>query len=620
MDVTKLLQRRIDERDHGGVIRVLEMPPAWYSIKGDSGEIEHLPAKEGSELSLFVLDRAANIKSSTTLTDALGWLWDLSLSYSRVTVYVSSKVRTMKLTGCYQSPPPSLSRGIADRTGTLLAGNMTPDWYVSGSRAWRLGLWLGQASVTRVRNPGSMVGPDRSTWRGLLINYLQGATSPLNRLVLGNVMLSEHSRGSFPLGSTALGIWRSRLAVRSGLAEALRMFRDGECDEYELMEVVNDAVRVSVPVESALQYYNRLVSDRSYMRWGRCAWCGTFTTRSDLHENSDTRPVCEECVDDHFVTDADSGDLRRRDYMYYHEDSDEWHTYQPPEDESDSDYILNYSDNVLRYRKADSTVVSSPVGDFLMGIELEVEAEYRTESAEYFHSQFKDYAILKYDGSLNDEEGIEIVTAPRGLAEHIRRFKAFDAGDDVVAWDSGACGMHVHIDSRAFTALTLGKFIEFINAPYNDDLIKNIAGRHPATSHQSAAYCQRETELPLGNPKGVLEGKSGHRYRMVNTTTLGREESKRLQVRFMDAKVLNTVELRIFRATLNKRRLLAQIEFAHAAVMFCRTASMKNLREGAFLSWLRGMAGIYPNLAKWFGVKQQKATPEEVSHPVTEEV
>jgi hypothetical protein len=78
----------------------------------------------------------------------------------------------------------------------------------------------------------------------------------------------------------------------------------------------------------------------------------------------------------------------------------------------------------------------------------------------------------------------------------------------------------------------------------------------------------------------------------------------------------NTVELRIYRASLKKERLLAQLEFTHAAVMFCRVASMRDLDGVSFLKWLKTTDNRYPHLADWYGVRRRptakNAEPTEI--------
>jgi hypothetical protein len=239
------------------------------------------------------------------------------------------------------------------------------------------------------------------------------------------------------------------------------------------------------------------------------------------------------------------------------------------------------------------------------------------ESAESVRSRLgSSYCIIKSDGSL-PHNGFEVVTTPQGLAKHIEVFKAWEIDPAYRAWNTGKCGMHVHIDSRAFTQLTVGKFLMFINSSGNVDFIRKIAGRHPSVDEQARSYCAAEHQSILANPKTAVKGKSGERYRMVNMMNLGSREAKRLGLS-MDNSYngrYNTVELRIFRASLKKERLLAQIEFTHASVMFCRVASWRDLNGTSFVKWLKTVAGQYPALVKWYGVRNVHTSTPTVIAP-----
>lgn len=344
------------------------------------------------------------------------------------------------------------------------------------------------------------------------------------------------------------------------------------------------------------------------------AECGHLEWRDDVITPGDThQSQCSRCIDDYYMYCDETGDYRHLDNLYLHDDG-EYYTYPEEDDfdEDDDEYdyprdvgVMGWDSNVMDYHSPDPNIVSTPYGDFLMGVELEVVAPTdRIAAARHTRRTLcEDYAIMKSDSSL-DAGGFEIVTAPRGLAEHIKRFDEWTPYATLRAWEPGCCGLHVHISSQAFTAVALGKFIEFINADENASLIKRIAGRHPMSDDQSRQYCQREGYLHMANPKKTLENKSSSRYTMVNTTNLSSEEAHRLGINDLGSrKRIDTVELRIFRASLNKRRLLAQVEFAHAAVMFTRWASMRELGEKHFMNWLRKSAGMYPNLARWLGVK-----------------
>lgn len=352
--------------------------------------------------------------------------------------------------------------------------------------------------------------------------------------------------------------------------------------------------------------------------------CGHFERDGDTHEvRGDT--WCESCFNDDAVYVEDRDEYWPRDDAYWSDNHDAYYSYdrdEEDEDSADPSSLMDYSTNVLNHINPDTSIKSSPHGEFLMGIEFEMTTEGRMS---YAVDDVRDqlgtgYCVCKYDGSLSDG-GLEIVTAPRGLPEHIRRFKAWNVNSSYRAWDRKCCGMHIHIDSHAFTQMTLGKFIMFINDRNNMEFIRKIAGRHPERDDQARTYAAAEDQQVLVNPSKAVKGKSYERYRMVNLQNLSVRESNRLGFgnRFDEGRY-NTVEVRIFRASLKKERLLAQIEFTHAAVMFCRVASWRELNQTTFLKWLKGSAaGLYPHLADWYGVRRRVPVCNEGKQAVCED-
>ena len=326
---------------------------------------------------------------------------------------------------------------------------------------------------------------------------------------------------------------------------------------------------------------------------------------------------------EHIDSTGNSGRVRVNGRMRHYcsscmeDDDDGDGDYDPDDNSRNTDRLMSYSTNVLDHLAFDTSFTSAPFGNFLLGVEFElVTRGDMSDSVDDVRRQLgHDYCVCKSDGSLPDN-GLEIVTAPRGLDEHIKRFSEWNISSDYSAWKNGCCGMHVHIDSRAFTSLTLGKFIMLINTEANAEFIRKIAGRHPLMDSQARSYCRTETQTELTNPSKALKGKSNDRYTMVNIANLKRAEAKRLGVPTYDSGRYNTVELRIYRASLKKERLLAQLEFTHAAVMFCRVASMRDLDGVSFLKWLKTTDNRYPHLADWYGVRRRptakNAEPAEV--------
>jgi hypothetical protein len=378
------------------------------------------------------------------------------------------------------------------------------------------------------------------------------------------------------------------------------------------------AIRQGFVTSEALERYEELGFDEI-----TSCDCGHLEVAGDTHNvRNDT--WCDSCFDDDAVMVEDQGEYWPRDDAYYHESSDRYYSYEETRDYDDEDDdggephdLLSYSTNVLRHIPADNSIKSSKFGNFTMGVELEMCAGSRSSVddavADVRARLGEDYIICKSDGSL-PSDGFEIVTAPRGLDEHIRRFKAWDVRPTYRAWNAKQCGLHVHMDSRAFTQMTLGKFLMFINADCNADFIRSLAGRHPKIDDQARNYCAAEDQDVITDPLKAVKGKGANRYRMVNVTNMDQVELTRLGLNWRQydtsGRKFNTVELRIFRASLKKERLLAQIEFAHAAVMFVRAASYRDLTEGSFKGWLAKSHVLYPHLAAWYEVvPKKKANP-----------
>lgn len=341
--------------------------------------------------------------------------------------------------------------------------------------------------------------------------------------------------------------------------------------------------------------------------------CGHFERDSLTTLTARGRAYCGACADEQLRWVESRGEYAHRDDVYYWDSDEEYHYEPEPDDDDDGD-----SDGLAAWGAStaalnhDRSFRSAPLGDFIMGIELEVEsndADDRPDHVEacdaYFNSTaLGRYAMFKQDGSLDEDRGFEIVTAARRLPDHLQMFSAWRPRG-MTAWDNGACGMHVHIDSRAFTALTLGKLLLFVNTPANAEFIRKIAGRHPDRDEQAMHYARALHQDFVAAPNKALKGDNTSRYYMVNLTNLTHAEARRLSVENLERSCkgdYSTVELRLFRASLSKARLLAQLEFAHAAVMFCRTASWQKLTGPAFLAWLGETRGMYPALAKWFSI------------------
>lgn len=469
------------------------------------------------------------------------------------------------------------------------------------------------------------MGPSMyNTYAKLLANLAANSAARL----AGGPQMGIHYKGLY-LAPSSRGTVKQLL---SEFGDLVRQGVNGELDEDDLDPVIEALDRIggysSTLRDRCMSTWNTAVSSRNEL--SRAA-CGHIVRDLETHYTHDGY-VCEECFEENYVHCEDTDEYHHRNHVYWHEDDDVYRTY---EDAAAGNlyaggHLSSWSSSTAELQH-DKSFTPSQHGDFTMGIELEVEAtRHRYERVQEAHAAFnggsnkKLYAMFKADGSLNSEYGFEIVTAARRMVDHIAKFKAWQP-KYLRSWDAGNCGMHVHIDSRAFTGLTLGKFLMFYNMPENMMFIRDIAGRHPTKDSGAANYARAISHSATENPvlaKDPDENES--RYRMVNVTNLTGDEQERLGIEVERCSKGNysTVEVRIFRGTLRKDRLLAQIEFAHASVAFCRVASWQELDGEAFKLWLSKTEG-YPHLRRWFGAhraRNKNYTKAANLLPVAEEI
>lgn len=201
--------------------------------------------------------------------------------------------------------------------------------------------------------------------------------------------------------------------------------------------------------------------------------------------------------------------------------------------------------------------------------------------------------ILARDGSLN-ETGVELITSPYTLGYHQHKFgwstlleQVKGIGMSGVGTDR--CGMHVHCNRQAISALTLGKMLVFANSPHNKILVERIAQRNGDTFAQKRA-------------KKIVDGKrvrGEQKYDALNITT-------------------GTIEFRIFKGNLRPERVLKNIEFCHALITYSQTASIAACHTYEdFIKWLGENRGSYKNLVKFLAPQYgYKLSREDTSNDI----
>jgi hypothetical protein len=311
-----------------------------------------------------------------------------------------------------------------------------------------------------------------------------------------------------------------------------------------------------------------------------CECCEWLTNFSNSNWFDGTR-YCDNCIENNVFNCGECDQLCWEGNDHYCEN----------EENSYESLIHNYT-----YRPAPYFFGE---GNYHFGFELEVESRGngRYAGAMIAQESLGGHAYLKDDGSLSD--GFEIVTHPHTLEKYHTDFNwnVLDTlkNNGYRSWNTRTCGLHVHISRTAFgdardpwnsrlsssqrSQLILKRQaheLRFMKLIYdNQRQVERISGR----SNNSYATFQDKGNLV----RKVKEGYQGNgRYSAINTEND------------------DTIEVRVFKGSLRKERVLSAIEFVHAVVEYTRDVKVSNKNHA--LSWLKftgyvsEKSELYPNL------------------------
>jgi hypothetical protein len=243
------------------------------------------------------------------------------------------------------------------------------------------------------------------------------------------------------------------------------------------------------------------------------------------------------------------------------------------------------------------------------GLEIEVEGwDSKSDSAMHaYQLESMDLAYLKNDGSLNN--GFEIVTHP--MSHDFFKNEASDFwsvledlrsknGVRVKSWDTKTCGLHIHISRTGFNG---GAHMHrFLNLVYsNADFYSTLAGR---TSDQWAKFTdiyQREYKRDE-NGERIFNLDNGYEI-TSKRTFMHKLQPDRNSDRYSAVNTNNreTLEMRIFRGSVNGETIKAQIDLAHASVEYTRNLTVQDVRNGnlsasRFMFYIIDNCELYPEL------------------------
>ena len=304
-----------------------------------------------------------------------------------------------------------------------------------------------------------------------------------------------------------------------------------------------------------------VVCDESLLRQGDETYC------------YDENYYCSDCYDERFSSCSGCNNSFHVDDLWYDEHNDEYlcgNCRRVSTAENIHDYGY-HPEAIFKKEKWED--------DLYLGIELEVLHEEFGDKSEKLIKYLKELKVddrfyFKHDGSLNDR-GFEIITHPetlKSIHRNLKLVKIFEwlNKNDFDSEKSGLCGLHVHINKAILEDLDITKMRLFFKV--NEDKLHLYSKR--AEESDYALYENREI-------KDIIQGDNDNgRYNAINLN------SSR-----------DTIELRLFRGSLDYKRVLSIIQFSDALVRFVKKVGItcfiygegkyRNNSWGLFIDWCK---------------------------------
>lgn len=220
------------------------------------------------------------------------------------------------------------------------------------------------------------------------------------------------------------------------------------------------------------------------------------------------------------------------------------------------------------------------------GFELEVENYSTTyeheEIARDIHDNVNEKLFYyKEDDSLDC--GFEVISHPMNFhyikndgKKYITAMLKKLRDNDCKSYNTETCGMHVHITKSYIGNLMIYKILKFFYE--NQKFIVKISTRKFNNLEKYATLNDKNDNRSIITK---AKSKSSNRYVAVNLINNG------------------TLEIRIFRGTLNERSFYRNLEFCHALIMFNEKHSIKDININKFSNFITLERKMYSNLYQW---------------------
>jgi hypothetical protein len=224
----------------------------------------------------------------------------------------------------------------------------------------------------------------------------------------------------------------------------------------------------------------------------------------------------------------------------------------------------------------------------MFGLELEVESLNSPDESsgldhiyEHTINAFggNTQATVKYDGSLSDGYGFELVTSPQTFTD-LKKIISTALNNRHLTSRlevTSSCGIHIHLSAEPLDLLQIGFMTYFINNPKMDSLLCHIGGRKASHSY-SRRYYEKFKESLDNNKLSVFIRQATWYLNNRGAIHYSRRH--------------NTIEFRMFDSSLDAETVLSYLEFVDALKSFCVLGaggvsfSKNQINPEDFILWL----------------------------------
>ena len=355
--------------------------------------------------------------------------------------------------------------------------------------------------------------------------------------------------------------------------------------------------------------------------WGyysnfRCNNCDTLNHEDEEHHHYQDNKICQSCYEDNYFYCESCEDVCSYDYGRNYDDytyCESCYERLSPEDLYEYDWTpeeFNFFDyNHRTSTGIYSTSETAKLSPFF-GLELEVESRAITkdkfadivEEISNYGQYYNKYFYCKKDGSLSNM-GFEICSMPMTF----NAWKEFDLHDAIFkhrkyikSYETNNCGIHIHINRKAFTEHHLFKFISFIHE--FKGFIYLISQRKAVSelngySKFNNGFKDRVKRTMVKNIKAIKRDNA----KIYKSTTIFGDKYVPVNLRHS-----NSVEVRIFKGNLREQSFRKNIEFLDSLYYFTKDNPLYKLKLDRYLGYVDNSRKQYNNLVGFLNANEQR--------------